>query len=146
MSLPRKKSDSEKIRFLTRGGHVTFHGTRYSRICPYCRRIRVRIVGFPGHDTSFFTQCLELRSRCQNKNTKFETDDQFNTYSKSQFQVTGIGSIRATIVGLLSSVSFSCYGRLSINKCISVAAISASVKLVRGIICQEPFYISFLYQ
>ena len=29
---------------------------------PYSRRIRVRIVGFPGHDTSFFTQCKGLRS------------------------------------------------------------------------------------
>ena len=61
-SLIRKKSELGKIRFLTRGGHVAFHGTWYSWICPYSQRIRVRIVGFPGHDTSFFTQCQKRDS------------------------------------------------------------------------------------
>ena len=40
----RVKSESERIRLLTRGGQVACLGTRYVRVCPYSRRIRVRIV------------------------------------------------------------------------------------------------------
>lgn len=58
-SLPRKKSESGKIRCLTRGGHVACHEARYLRTCPYSQRIRVRIVWFPDHDTRCFTQCCE---------------------------------------------------------------------------------------
>ena len=39
--------------------------TPYCQICPYSRRIRVRIVGFPGHDTSFFTQWFRLVDKRQ---------------------------------------------------------------------------------
>jgi len=44
--LATEKTESGKKRFLTRDGHVAFHRTRYSRICPYSRGIRVRIVGY----------------------------------------------------------------------------------------------------
>ena len=54
--MTRVKSESERIRFLTRGGHVACLGTRYVRVCPYSRRIRVRIVWFQHHDTPLFTQ------------------------------------------------------------------------------------------
>ena len=39
------------------GGHVACLGTRYVRVCPYSRRIRVRIVWFQLRDTPYFTQC-----------------------------------------------------------------------------------------
>lgn len=42
------RPESGKILFLARTGHVAFPGKRYSWICRYSRRIRVRIVWFPA--------------------------------------------------------------------------------------------------
>ena len=56
-SMPRVKYELERIQFLTLGGHVACLGTRYVRVCPYSRRIRVRIVWFQLRDTPYFTQC-----------------------------------------------------------------------------------------
>ena len=53
MKLPRKWHKAPE--------HAACRGTRYSRIFQYSRRIRVPIMGFPDHDTAFFTQCLIVR-------------------------------------------------------------------------------------
>ena len=51
-SMSQVKSESERIRFLTCGGHV--------QVCLYSRGIRVRIVWFQHRITPHFTQCKPL--------------------------------------------------------------------------------------
>ena len=55
------RSELERIRFLTCGGHVACLGTWCVHVCPYSWRIRVHIVWFQHRDTPHFTQWQLLK-------------------------------------------------------------------------------------
>ena len=84
----RVKSESERMRFLTRGGHTECLWTRYVRVCPYSQRIRVRIVWFQHRDTPHFTQCpIQNKKKKKNKTKQNKTKHEKNIIRPSWLKI-----------------------------------------------------------